>query len=216
MSKEDIKEQLLFLRNRISYLKEKVINKTKNYYTHIKTSIHIFKKKIKLEIEETNEMVELILKKVILGTATEEEISFIKNKGVNVVKLVSSGSIIALPGGIIIMITLQKIIKRVFNTEILPDTFVNKSEAELINDKYDKYAKFISHIEIIDETSKGYISPIFDIEKIYIKSFKYNERIYIMRNDKEIEDNELIYFKTKELNDYLLVLKRYIYKNNIK
>jgi len=216
MSKDDIKNELLFLRNRLIYLKEKIFIKTQNYYTHLKTSLYIFKQKIKLEIKDTNEVVELILKKVILGTATKKEIEFVKDKGVNVVKLISSGTIVALPGGIIIIITLQKFIKRFFKKEILPDTFVNKSEAELINEKYNDYAHFISHIEILEEDSKGFISPIFEIEKIYIKSFKYNERIYVMKNEAYIEEHELIYFKNKDLNDYLLVLKKYIYKNNIK
>jgi hypothetical protein len=216
MSKDDIKNELLFLRNRLIYIKNKIFVKTQNYYTHIKTSIHIYKRKALLEIKETNEMVELILKKVILGTATDKEIIFVKNKGVNVVKLISSGTIVALPGGIIIMITLQKLIKKFFKKEIFPDTFVNKSEAELINEKYNDYAHFISHIEILEEESKGYISPIFEIEKIYIKSFKYNEKIYVMKNEQDIERYELIYFKNNDLNDYLLVLKKYIYKNNIK
>jgi hypothetical protein len=194
-------------KKRITEINSKILTKYHNTIEDIKIKYNTVKKIIKAELDETKYMLEIIMKKIVLGNASKEELDFVKKQGINITKLLSSGVIISLPGGIIIILTLQKLLNKYLKINIIPTTFLNKTVVDKINIEFDKETGIMKNIQILEETSVGVISPLFNIEKFIIHKFKYNDEIIKLSEEDVIEYHLDL---DNDINDSLPVLRRYV------
>jgi len=107
-------------------LRKYISTKTNAVFKTMKT----LKSGSKIELNETKEMFSLLIKNKKL---TKEERLFVEEQATDMLKIVVSGGVLALPGGVPAFILLQKISQK-YGIEITPSGFQDKKEITKITD----------------------------------------------------------------------------------